>query len=242
MTELIYLLVMTHITIICVTLYLHRGQAHRGISFHPVVSHFMRFWLWLTTGMITKQWVAVHRMHHKDSDKEGDPHSPQIYGIWRVIFGGAFLYRKYSSDPSVNNVFGIGTPDDYMERMVYTPLNWLGVILLLILNFDLFGVNGIIIWAIQMVWIPFWAAGIVNGVGHKWGYRNGDTRDNSRNFFPLGIIIAGEELHNNHHLDPGSVNLRRRWFEIDLGFLYLKFLCWLRLAKINRLSTVQSNA
>ena len=232
MTTLLYVLVMTHITIACVTLYLHRSQAHKGVEFHPVVSHFMRFWLWLTTGMVTKQWVAIHRKHHRYSDEPGDPHSPHVYGIKRVFFKGAVLYHEASKDKAMVDSYGVGTPDDWMELHVYTPHSRLGIGILLLLNLAIFGWIGAIVWGIQMIWIPFWAAGVINGVAHWWGYRNGETRDQSRNLVPFGIIIGGEELHNNHHLAPADPRLSRRWFEFDIGWLYIKTLEHIGLAKL----------
>lgn len=238
MNEIIYTLVVTHITIVCVTLFLHRGQAHRGISFNPALSHFMRLWLWLTTGMNTKAWVAIHRKHHRFCETENDPHSPIVYGLWRVVFGGAFLYVQAAKDAKMLDQYGVGTPNDWLEHRVYTPHPWLGVMLMLIIDLVLFGMWGFLIWGIQMIWIPFWAAGIINGVGHFWGYRNGETRDRSRNIMPWGIVIGGEELHNNHHLEPASPKLSKRWFEFDLGWTWLKLFTLLRLAKINRAYTV----
>jgi stearoyl-CoA desaturase (delta-9 desaturase) len=233
MLEILFTLFATHITIICVTLYLHRGQAHRGMTFHPIVSHFMRFWLWLTTGMITKQWVAVHRKHHRFCEEQGDPHSPKVFGILRVLFGGAFLYATASKDKDMVNSYGVGCPDDWIERHLYSAYPSLGIGILFLLNVWLFGWTGIIVWVIQMIWIPFWAAGVINGVGHFWGYRNGETRDSSRNIIPWGIIVGGEELHNNHHLEPANPKLSRRWFEIDLGWKWFCLLKLLGLAKLN---------
>ena len=232
MTEIIYTLVVTHITIVCVTLFLHRGQAHRGIEFHPVLSHFMRFWLWMTTGQITKQWVAVHRKHHRFTEQEGDPHSPHVYGFWRVLFKGAFLYHTASKDSVMVAQYGAGTPDDWMEQHVYTKHSRLGILLMLLIDILLFGAWGLLIWGIQMIWIPFWAAGVVNGIGHWWGYRNGETKDHSRNIMPWGIIIGGECLHNNHHLDPANPKLSRRWFEFDIGWMWLTVFRLLGLAKL----------
>ena len=232
MDIIIYTLVVTHITIVSVTLFLHRGQAHKGIEFHPILGHFMRCWLWLTTGMITKQWVAIHRKHHAFSDKDGDPHSPLVYGIKRVFFKGAGLYHQASKDTDMINKFGVGTPDDWIERNIYTPHSRLGILLMLVIDLVLFGPWGFIVWGVQMLWIPFWAAGVINGIGHWWGYKNGTTRDNSRNISPWGIIIGGEELHNNHHLNPASVQLSRRWFELDLGYIWLRLFTVLGLAKI----------
>lgn len=232
--EIIYTLVMTHITILCVTIFLHRGQAHRGLSFHPIISHFMRFWLWLTTGMVTKQWVAIHRKHHRYSDEEGDPHSPHVFGIWKVLFKGALLYHEASKDKGMVNSYGVGTPDDWLERNLYSPHSRLGISLLLVFNTLVFGWIGLVIWVIQMIWIPFWAAGVVNGLAHWWGYRNGKTNDDSRNISPLGIIIGGEELHNNHHLNPASPKLSAKWFEIDIAWLWIRVFSFLGLVTINR--------
>ena len=232
MNELFYTLLVTHITIICVTVFLHRGQAHRGIEFHPILGHFMRAWLWLTTGMVTNQWVAIHRKHHRSTDVEGDPHSPLVYGFWRVLFRGAGLYHTASKDAAMIKSYGVGTPDDWMERHLYTPHSRLGIIIMLLIDVLLFGWAGFLIWGIQMIWIPFWAAGVVNGLAHWWGYRNGKTKDNSRNISPWGIIIGGEELHNNHHLDPASPQLSRRWFEFDIGWMYIQIFKTFRLLKI----------
>ena len=232
MTELIYTLIVTHITIICVTVFLHRGQAHKALVFSPVLSHFMRFWLWLTTGMITKEWVAIHRRHHVSSDKPGDPHSPHVFGIWRVLFGGALLYRDSSKNFAIMTQYGRGTPDDWIERKVYTPYNFLGILIMLGIDLALFGPWGLVVWAVQMIWIPFWAAGVINGLAHWWGYRNGETKDKSRNIMPWGIIIGGECLHNNHHLEPANPCLSRRWFEFDIGWMYIKIFEFLRLLKI----------
>lgn len=223
---------MTHITIVCVTLFLHRGQAHKGIEFHPILEHFMRFWLWLTTGMVTKEWVAIHRKHHQKTDQEGDPHSPVVYGLWRVLFKGAFLYHEAGKDKALVNSYGVGTPSDWLERNVYTAYSRLGITLLLVINLLCFSWWGLVIWAIQMLWIPFWAAGVVNGIGHWWGYRNGKTKDNSRNISPWGIVIGGEELHNNHHLEPANPKLSRRWFEFDIGYIWLGIFRALKLAKL----------
>lgn len=232
MYEIIYTLILTHITIACVTIYLHRGQAHRGIKFNPVLEHFMRLWLWLTTGMNTKAWVAIHRKHHRFCEKAGDPHSPRIYGLWRVLFGGAFLYHEASKDSQMVKQYGVGTPDDWIEQKLYTPHPWLGVAIMLMINIAVFGGWGLLVWAVQMIWIPFWAAGVVNGLGHWWGYRNGASRDTSTNLSPWGIIIGGEELHNNHHLDPANPKLSRRWWEFDIGWMYIKILERMKLLQI----------
>ena len=232
MAELIATLVMTHITIVCVTLFLHRGQAHKGIEFHPVLEHFMRAWLWLTTGMVTKQWVAIHRKHHRHSDQAGDPHSPHVYGIKRVLFRGAGLYHSASRDATMVQQYGVGTPDDWMERNVYTAHSRLGILLMLAVDVALFGTWGPLIWGIQMIWIPFWAAGVINGIGHWWGYRNGETKDHSRNIVPWDIIVGGECLHNNHHLDPANPRLSRRWFEFDAGWIWLGLFRLVGLARL----------
>jgi stearoyl-CoA desaturase (delta-9 desaturase) len=232
MNEILYTLIATHITIICVTLFLHRGQAHKSIEFNPILSHFMRFWLWLTTGMVTKQWVAIHRKHHRYSDNEGDPHTPHVFGIYNVLFKGALLYHTASKDKEMVKQYGVGTPNDWMEQNVYTKYSRVGILLMLLIDILLFGWLGFIVWGIQMIWIPFWAAGVINGIGHWIGYRNGETKDHSRNISPWGIIIGGECLHNNHHLDPANPKLSRRWFEFDIGWMWLSIFRFFRLAKI----------
>ena len=234
MTTIITTLVMVQITIACVTLYLHRSQAHRAVTFHPVVAHFMRAWLFLTTGMVTKQWVAIHRRHHRFDDAEGDPHSPHIFGIWTVFFKGALLYNTASKDKQMIAQYGVGTPDDWMERNVYTPHSRLGILLMLIINLCLFGLWGWLVWIVQLIWIPLWAAGVVNGVGHWWGYRNTDTKDFSRNIVPWDFWVGGELLHNNHHADPASPKLSRKWYEFDIGWLYIKILSALGLCQISQ--------
>ena len=234
----IYTLIVTHITIVCVTLFLHRGQAHKGIVFHPILGHFMRFWLWLTTGMVTKQWVAIHRKHHVYSDKEGDPHSPHVFGIWHVFTRGAGLYSKAAKDVDMVEKYGVGTPDDWIERNLYTPWNFLGILLMLVIDLLFFGPWGFIVWGIQMIWIPLWAAGVINGIGHWWGYRNTETRDQSRNISPWGIIIGGEELHNNHHMNPARPKLSLKWYEFDIGWMWLRLFNLIGLAEIVRLDTV----
>jgi stearoyl-CoA desaturase (delta-9 desaturase) len=192
----------------------------------------MRFWLWLTTGMVTKQWVAIHRKHHRYSDIAGDPHSPHVYGIKRVFFKGAGLYHEASKDKDMVDTYGVGTPSDWMEHNIYTPHSRLGIGILFVFNTLVFGYWGILIWGIQMIWIPFWAAGVINGIGHFIGYRNGETKDYSRNISPWGIIIGGEELHNNHHLAPASPRLSKNWYEFDIGYMYIKLLSFLRLLKV----------
>lgn len=234
MNELIYVLLTTHLTIIAVTLYLHRSQTHLSVTFHPAVNHIFRFWLWLTTGMVTKEWVAIHRKHHSMTDQKGDPHSPQLFGIWKVLFQGALLYNTAAKDKLMINSFGKGTPDDNIEKNLYTPFNYFGIFIYFSICLYLFGAWGILVWAIQMLWIPFWAAGVVNGIGHYWGYRNVETRESSRNIFPIGLIIGGEELHNNHHTNPASAKLSSKWFEIDIGWFYIKLLEKLKLATLKR--------
>jgi len=234
MTELIATLVMTHITIICVTLYLHRGQAHKGIEFHPILEHFMRAWLWLTTGMVTRQWVAIHRKHHRYSDVEGDPHTPHVYGIWQVLFKGAMLYHAASKDKVMVDTYGRGTPADWVEHNIYTAHSRLGIGILFVLDVLVFGWWGMLIWGIQMIWIPFWAAGVINGIGHWIGYRNGKTKDHSRNIVPWGIVVGGEELHNNHHLDPASARLSKNWYEFDIGWMWLGLFRAIGLARLTR--------
>ena len=232
MNIILYTLVVTHITIISVTLYLHRSQTHRGVTFNPVVNHFFRFWLWMTTAMVTKQWVAIHRKHHQYSDVEGDPHSPKLFGIKNILFRGVYYYYVTAKDARMTLSYGKGTPEDWIEKNIYSKYNYAGVCLMLIINVVLFGWIGPIIWLIQMLWIPFWAAGVINGIGHWFGYRNGTTRDNSHNILPIGIWIGGEELHNNHHLDPANPKLSKKWFEFDAGWFYIKVLEKLKLAKL----------
>lgn len=223
---------MTHLTIVCVTLYLHRCQSHRSVEFHPVLTHFMRFWLWLTTGMNTKQWVAIHRKHHQTTDQAGDPHSPHVYGIKTVMTTGWYLYNKASKDADFVMQYGKGTPKDWIERKLYTPHTRLGIVLMLLIDLAVFGPWGLLMWGVQMVWIPFWAAGMINGLGHWWGYRNGDTKDHSRNISPIGIVVGGEELHNNHHLDPASPKFSRKPWEFDIGWMYITVLKFLKIAKL----------
>ena len=232
MTELIYLLLTTHLTIICVTISYHRGQAHRGLKFNPILEHAMRFWLWWSTGMVQSQWVAIHRRHHQKTDIVGDPHSPLIYGIWTVLFKGAWLYHNASKDKAMVKQLSPDTPNDWIEQNLYSKHSQLGVWLYLIVDLLLFGAWGLAIWLVQIVWIPFWAAGVVNGVGHWFGYRNQETKDNSRNISPWGVIIGGEELHSNHHLNPASPKLSLKPWEFDIGWLYIKLLEKIRLVRI----------
>lgn len=233
MLEIIYTLVLTHITIVAVTCFLHRSQAHKSVTFNPIVSHFFRLWLWLTTGMITKQWVAIHRKHHSATDKEGDPHSPHVYGILNILLRGVYYYYLSGKNAKMVVSFGRDTPDDWIERKLYTPYNYVGVVIMLAINLLIFGWMGIVIWAAQMLWIPFWAAGVINGLGHWWGYKNGTTKDHSTNLIPWAIWIGGEELHNNHHMTPASAKLSKRWFEFDMGWFYIKTLSLLGLATVN---------
>lgn len=229
-------LVMTHVTIAAVTIFLHRTQAHRALDLHPLVSHFFRFWLWLTTGMITRQWVAIHRKHHAKCETPDDPHSPQVLGIRKVLWEGAELYRVEADRTETLERYGHGTPDDWLERHLYARHDRLGVTLLLLINLALFGVPGLTVWAVQLLWIPFWAAGVVNGLGHYRGYRNYETRDASTNLSPLGLIIGGEELHNNHHAFPSSAKLSSKRWEFDIGWLYIRILEILRLARVKKIA------
>ena len=234
----VYTLVMTHITIISVTVFLHRSQAHRGLDLHPAVMHFFRFWLWMTTGMVTKEWVAIHRKHHAKCEKDGDPHSPMLFGIWKVLFRGAELYRQESANKETMAKFGHGTPDDWLERNIYSKHSLLGVLIMLAIDIALFGAIGLTVWAVQMAWIPFWAAGVINGLGHAVGYRNFECRDAATNLVPWGIVIGGEELHNNHHTYPNSAKLSVKKWEFDLGWAWIKLFCFLRLAKVARVAPI----
>lgn len=229
-------LALTHVTIAAVTLYLHRSQAHRGLDLHPVVAHFFRFWLWMTTGMITREWVAIHRKHHAKCEREGDPHSPAVFGLAQVFFRGAELYRDEARNAETLARYGHGTPDDWIERHLYGRHNLLGVGLMLILDVTLFGVLGLTVWAVQMAWIPFWAAGVINGLGHAWGYRNFACPDASTNVVPWGLLIGGEELHNNHHAYGTSAKFSSRWYEFDLGWAYIRMLQALGLARVRRVA------
>jgi stearoyl-CoA desaturase (delta-9 desaturase) len=232
----VYTLVATHITIIGVTVYLHRCQAHRALDLHPAVSHFFRFWLWMTTGMLTGQWAAIHRKHHAKCETEEDPHSPQTRGIWKVLLEGAELYRTEAKNEETMRKFSHGTPNDWMERNVYTKYPILGVSLMMVLNVALFGLVGLTVWAVQMIWIPFWAAGVVNGLAHFWGYRNFNSADASTNIFPWGILIGGEELHNNHHTYATSAKLSNKWYEFDIGWMYIRIMSAFRLAKVKKIA------
>ncbi len=226
-------LVLTHVTIASVTIFLHRHQAHRALDLHPVPSHFFRFWLWLTTGMVTKEWAAIHRKHHAKCETEEDPHSPQTRGIRKVLFEGAELYRAEASNQETLQRYGHGTPDDWLERNVYRR-SVLGVSIMMVIDLVAFGPIGLTIWAVQMAWIPVWAAGVVNGIGHFWGYRNYDCSDASRNISPWGILIGGEELHNNHHSFATSAKLSAKWYEFDIGWMYIRMLEIVGLAKAKK--------
>ena len=221
---LIAALAMTHLTIVSVTLYLHRTQAHRSLDLHPAVSHVFRFWLWMTTGMVTKQWTAIHRKHHAKCEQEGDPHSPVVFGIKKVFFEGAELYRAEAKNQETMDRYGHGTPNDWIERNVYTRYSATGITLMLFINVLLFGFLGMAVWAMQMAWIPIWAAGVINGIGHFWGYRNFEATDASTNVSPWGIIIGGEELHNNHHTYPTSAKFSVKPYEFDIGWMYITVL------------------
>ncbi len=233
---LLYLLVVTQVTIFTVTLYLHRSQAHRGVDFHPLIAHFFRLWSWLTTSMITKEWAAIHRKHHAKCETAEDPHSPMHKGIGNVLWKGADMYRKARLARADIEQYGKGCPDDWIERNLYTRFSNAGVVLLLALSFVLFGAKGVAAWAIQMAWIPFWAAGVINGLGHWWGYRNFETTDTATNLTPWAVWIGGEELHNNHHAFPSSAKFALRRFEFDIGWAAIKLLETLRLAKVLRVA------
>lgn len=229
-------LVFTHITIAAVTIFLHRAQAHRGLDLHAIPSHFFRFWLWLTTGMVTKEWVAIHRKHHAKCETADDPHSPMHYGIKKVLLEGSELYRTESKNMETMDKYSHGVPDDWLERNLYTPHSWKGVAIMLVINLILFGPIGATIWAAQMLWIPIHAAGVINGIGHYWGYRHYTVNDTSKNIVPIAFWIGGEELHNNHHAFPTSARFSMRWYEFDLGWLYIKTFAALGLAKIKKVA------
>ncbi len=227
----------THITIASVTIYLHRHSAHRALDLHPSVAHFFRFWLWLTTGMVTKAWTAIHRKHHAKCETEEDPHSPQVAGLKKVVLEGAELYRDEAKNKETLEKYGHGTPDDWVEKNIYSAHEALGIWAMFVIDVALFGAIGITIWAVQMLWIPVFAAGVINGVGHALGYRNFNVNDASTNIVPWGILIGGEELHNNHHAYASSAKLSSRWFEFDIGWLYIRTLEILGLAKVKRLTS-----
>jgi len=236
----VYLLVMVHITIVTVTVYLHRHAAHRALSLHPVLKHFFRFWVWFTTGMIARQWVAVHRKHHAVCETPEDPHSPQIVGIRKVLLEGTELYRASAADAGMVKQYSVGMPDDWIERNLYTAHSTWGIYTLLTINLSLMGISGLAVWAIQMMWIPFWAAGVINGVGHFLGYRNYECPDAAVNIVPVGLLIGGEELHNNHHTYPNSAKFSSKWWEFDLGWGYIRLFSWLGLAKVTSRGPVVS--
>lgn len=232
----LYTLVVTHITIAGVTIYLHRCQAHRALDVHPVVAHFFRFWLWMTTGMVTSEWAAVHRKHHAKCETEEDPHSPQTRGLSKVMWQGAELYRVEAANAETLSKYSHGTPNDWLENNLYKRYTILGISVMMIINLALFGAIGLTVWAVQMVWIPFWAAGVVNGLGHFWGYRNFDCADASTNLLPWGILIGGEELHNNHHTFATSAKLSNKWYEFDIGWMYICMLSAVGLAKVKKVA------
>ncbi len=229
-------LALTHVTIAAVTIYLHRYSAHRALDLHPIVSHFFRAWLWLTTGMVTKEWTAIHRKHHARVETAEDPHSPVALGIKKVLLEGAELYRAESKNKETLEKYGHGTPDDWIERNLYTRFSWQGVGLMMIINLILFGPIGLTIWAVQMLWIPINAAGIINGIGHYWGYRNYACEDASTNIVPIGFFIGGEELHNNHHAYGSSAKFSAKWYEFDIGWMYIRILETFGLAKVRKVA------
>ncbi len=229
-------LAFTHITIACVTIFLHRAQAHRALDLHPAASHFFRFWLWLTTGMVTREWVAIHRKHHAKCETPEDPHSPQVLGIRKVLLEGSELYQAEAKNQDTLERYGRGTPDDWIERHLFTPHRSIGITLMLAVDLILFGPIGLTIWAVQMLWIPITAAGIINGIGHYWGYRNFTCEDASTNILPWGIVIGGEELHNNHHAYGSSAKLSNRWYEFDIGWTYIRILEILGLASVKKVA------
>lgn len=231
---ILVLFVLVEVTILSVTLYLHRCQAHRALDMHPIISHFFRFWLWLTTGMVTKEWTAIHRKHHARVETDEDPHSPVTLGIKKVFWQGAELYRKESKNEETLTRYGEGTPDDWMERHIYDAHSTLGIKIMLVTNLLLFGTMGLTIWALQMAAIPLCAAGIINGIGHYWGYRNYEVKDNSRNIIPFALLLGGEELHNNHHAFATSCKFSEKWYEVDIGWSAIKLLQWVGLAKAKR--------
>ncbi len=232
----LFTLAVTHVTIVGVTVYLHRCQAHRALDLHPIMSHFFRAWLWMTTGMLTGQWAAIHRKHHAKCETEEDPHSPQTRGIWKVLLEGAELYRAEAKNEETMRKYGHGTPNDWLERNVYSKYPILGVSLMMVIDVALFGLVGLTVWAVQMVWIPFVAAGVVNGLGHFWGYRNFNAADASTNLFPWGIVIGGEELHNNHHTFATSAKLSNKWYEFDIGWMYIRIMSAFGLAKVKKIA------
>ena len=229
------IVVLTQITIAAVTIYLHRNQTHRALTLHPIVSHFFRVWSWMTTGMVTADWVAIHRKHHATTDIEGDPHSPVVLGIKKVFWQGAELYREARKDKEMITKYSHGTPNDWMEQRIYAKHSAKGILLMLFVDLFLFGVPGLTIWAIQMMWIPLFAAGVVNGIGHYWGYRNFECLDAATNIIPWGFWIGGEELHNNHHTFASSAKFSVKWWEFDMGWMYICILSFFGLAKVKKL-------
>jgi stearoyl-CoA desaturase (Delta-9 desaturase) len=235
-------LLLTHLTIAGVTIFLHRSQAHRALDLHPLPSHLFRVWLWMTTGMQTKEWVAIHRKHHARCETADDPHSPQTRGLNKVLWQGAELYMAEADNKVTLEKFGHGTPDDWLEKNLYSRFTWHGCGLMLAIDLMLFGAAGLAVWGVQMMWIPFLAAGVINGIGHYWGYRNFDSPDAAANISPWGILIGGEELHNNHHTYPTSAKLSAKWYEFDIGWLYIRVLSALGLARVLRLAPVVRTA
>ena len=229
-------LALTHVTIVSVTIFLHRHQAHRALDLHSIPSHFFRLWLWLTTGMGTKEWASIHRKHHAKCETPEDPHSPQVLGIHKVLWTGVFLYVKEARNRETLARYGHGTPDDWMERHVYTPYQKGGIVVMLAADLALFGPVGALVWLVQVAWIPFWAAGVINGLGHFWGYRNFACADASTNLIPWGIFIGGEEMHNNHHAFATSAKLSNKWYEVDIGWGYIRLLEMLRLARVKKVA------
>lgn len=228
----LYIVVLGHITNLCVTLYLHRSATHEGVKFHPVVEGFMRTWLWLTTGIVTVEWVAVHRKHHAFSDREGDPHSPVEEGLFAIVFGGVFFYREAAADQDTLTKYGRGCPTDWAERNIFTRNRMLGLLIMATIDLLLFGLPwGVVVFSAMAVWIPIFG-NVINGIGHAIGYRNFATKDASRNIIPIGLWIVGEELHNNHHADPRSASFRAKWYEFDVGWVYIKMLSWVKLAQV----------
>ena len=226
-----YTLVVTHITIMTVTIYLHRFSAHRSLDLHPVLQHFFRFWSWMTTGMITREWTAIHRKHHAATETEEDPHSPRVQGIWQILWKGTEAYRVAARNEETMDRYGSGCPDDWLERNLYGRHEIVGVVLMAIVDVALFGIIGVTVWAVQMLWIPVLGAGVINGIGHYWGYRNFESPDASTNMVPWGILIGGEELHNNHHTYPNSARLSQKWWEFDAGWMWIRLFQAMGLAR-----------
>ncbi len=238
--DIIYTLILTQVTIASVTIYLHRHQTHQALTLHPIISHFFRFWLWMTTGLVTKEWVSIHRKHHAKCETKDDPHSPKNWGLKFMLLHGMKVYRAGKTRETIEK-YGHGAPSDWIEKNLYSVHEKLGICLMLIIDLMLLGLPGLFVWVVQMFWIPFWAAGVINGVGHAYGYRNFETNDSSTNIFPLAIFVGGEELHNNHHTFPSSAKLSVKWWEFDIGWAYIKILESLRLAKVNREFSLLSN-